>query len=192
MRDVRYLIRLANTQRLLPESRASLMESLKRVAVGHGGDLMNLRVTAVALEFDLFLPAGRSPDAHLAAWSSVGPCLTCHVLQERKGPADPEAIVAETRLLFGEQRYWEAHEALEQLWRERQGDEKGWVQALIIAAAALVHHQRHEPEVGWRMLADALRRFENAPESYYGWDWKLLRKTLEDALNYRRVDKIAK
>ena len=43
---------------------------------------------------------------------------------------------------FNSQRFFEAHEALESLWLEVQGDEKLFLHGLIQVAAAFHHYQR--------------------------------------------------
>src|SRR5262249_9456508 len=82
----------------------------------------------------------------------------------------PEQVVAEARQLFNEERYWEAHEVLEGLWRNVTGSEKQLLQGLILTAAALVHEQKNERKVVPAMLDDAARRLETQPRTYYGLD----------------------
>ena len=52
--------------------------------------------------------------------------------------------------------FWEVHEVLEGLWKERQGREKQLLQGLILVAASLVHAEKDEMAVTWRMMGDAL------------------------------------
>lgn len=57
----------------------------------------------------------------------------------------PEAHAAFWRRgieLFNAGRWWEAHEALEAVWRRAPEAERGHWQGLIQAAAALLHHSR--------------------------------------------------
>lgn len=58
-------------------------------------------------------------------------------------PADRRATLREACALFNAGRYWEAHEALEAVWRaiEEEGERLVW-QGLIQAAAALFHRER--------------------------------------------------
>ena len=44
--------------------------------------------------------------------------------------------------LFQEKKFFEAHEVLEELWRETRGREREYYQGLIQLAAALVHFQK--------------------------------------------------
>ena len=90
-----------------------------------------------------------------------------------------EKAVSEARQLFNQEKFWHVHEALEVVWLKRQGDEKALLQGLIIGAASLVHWQKAELEVCWRMMADAVRRLEGKPADYYGWNVAAFRTHLQ-------------
>jgi len=93
---------------------------------------------------------------------------------------DAETAVAEARRLFNEEEFWHVHEALEVVWLKRQGDEKALLQGLIIGAASLVHWQKQEWDVAWRMMADAVRRLEGKQDLYHGWNVAAFRDHLRD------------
>ncbi len=64
-------------------------------------------------------------------------------------PADgaplPEALAeraAQGVSLYNAGRYWEAHEALEAVWRAARPPERDRWQGLILAAAAMLHRER--------------------------------------------------
>lgn len=180
-KDDRYLIRLANTQGFVPRNHAELLQGVRRLSA-QGQSVMNLRVTPVALEFDLFLPAGQPvSDALLAAWSTIGKVVTCRLLQDPTGPLDKRMAVLQSRELFNEHRFWEVHEVLEMIWKAASGDEKKLVQGLILTAAALVHVQKNELQIVPAMLADALERLEGQPSMYHGWNLEDLRAWLKAA-----------
>ena len=71
--------------------------------------------------------------------------------------------------LFQEGRYFEAHEVLEEAWREAEGEEKCFLQGLILLAAAL--HQGAEGRSGLRNLKKAEARLHGLPSPYLGLDW---------------------
>ncbi len=61
--------------------------------------------------------------------------------------------------LFNDERFFEAHEALEDLWREtEEGSERDFYHALIQIAAAYVHVQRHNP-YGWKEMMRKARSY---------------------------------
>jgi predicted metal-dependent hydrolase len=53
--------------------------------------------------------------------------------------------------LFNNEEFWEAHEALEELWKETDNDL--FLRGLIVFAAAFVHVQRNNPS-GCRKVLD--------------------------------------
>lgn len=93
---------------------------------------------------------------------------------------DAQTAVAEARRLFNDDKFWHVHEALEAVWLKRQGDEKALLQGLIIGAASLVHWQKKEWDVTWRMMADAVRRLEGKQDDYHGWNVAAFREHLRD------------
>ncbi len=74
--------------------------------------------------------------------------------------------------LLAQGRYFEAHELLEEAWREAGEEAKPFLQALILLAAAL--HQEQEGRSGARNLAKAEARLLSLPSPYLGLDWRPL------------------
>lgn len=68
--------------------------------------------------------------------------------------------------LFNRQEYWEAHEALEELWRE--SDDDRFLRGLIVFAAAFVHVQRNNPSGCRRVLEKTINWL--GPYSPRHWD----------------------
>lgn len=69
-------------------------------------------------------------------------------------------------------RYFEVHEVLEEAWREARGEERGFLQGLILLAAAL--HQEATGRSGLRNLLKAEARLKGLPSPYLGLDWRPL------------------
>ena len=57
--------------------------------------------------------------------------------------------------LFNAEKFFEAHEVLELLWRETPGPERDFYQGLIQIAAAFVHVQKGTPDGGRKLLEKA-------------------------------------
>ena len=77
---------------------------------------------------------------------------------------------------FQEGCYFEAHEVLEEAWRKAEGQEKRFLQGLILLAAAL--HQEAGNRGGLRNLRKAEASLRGFPSPYLGLDWRPL---LEEA-----------
>ncbi|MBI5355475.1 MAG: DUF309 domain-containing protein [Candidatus Aenigmarchaeota archaeon] len=93
--------------------------------------------------------------------------------------------------LFAEQRYWEAHEALECAWRKSEGDEKEILHAIILISAALVHSQKDENEVCFSILTRALEKLEGKTGSYHGIETEELYERVERAVSKKNVEKLS-
>jgi predicted metal-dependent hydrolase len=65
--------------------------------------------------------------------------------------------------LFNEGRYWDAHEAWEEVWMpDRWGPDRGFYKGLIQVAAGCLHYQRRNPRGArnkWRSGAGYLRPY---------------------------------
>lgn len=72
---------------------------------------------------------------------------------------------------FDSGKYWEAHEILEEVWKE---DRQDFYKGLIQVAAAWVHLQRKNRSGVLKVLPRALRYLENYLPNYQGWDLKQL------------------
>src|SRR5947208_3814549 len=103
--------------------------------------------------------------------------------------------------LWNAQKYYEAHDVLEQLWLvEKNAELARFYQALIQAAGAFVHlqknyeqpsHAKHGRRLrpATRLFALALRNLEDFPDEYYALDLAVLRELL---VRYRDAIKIGR
>ncbi len=92
--------------------------------------------------------------------------------------------------LWNAQKYYEAHDVLEQLWLvEKNADLARFYQALIQAAGAFVHlqknfqqplHAKHGRRLrpATRLFALALRNLEDLPDEYHALDLARFRELL--------------
>ena len=81
--------------------------------------------------------------------------------------------------LFNAGRFFESHEAFEELWLQSAGIEREFLHALIQTAAAL-HHLRQGNDKGARnVYARARQRFENSPPVVWGLDIVAFDRELE-------------
>lgn len=72
--------------------------------------------------------------------------------------------------LFNEHKFFEAHEVLEDVWRDAPEPERKFLQGLVQVAVALVHHSRGN-RVGCRSVLERARRnLEKYPAVHGGLD----------------------
>ena len=107
-----------------------------------------------ALEIDIFSPSRQDFEVVMAA---IAPFIEsvefAKDLQEAPPFLPKEQAIDEAVVLFNAERFWEAHEVLESLWRVAEGTEKKLLQGLILVSAAFVHHQKDESKVALGVAA---------------------------------------
>lgn len=84
--------------------------------------------------------------------------------------------------LFNDQEYWEAHEAWEGVWKISQGERKLFYQALIQAAAALLHYNKNNSRGAHLCINNSLKKLENLPSPYMSLDLVWFVQSLRDFL----------
>jgi len=152
------------------------------------GKAINLRVTPVAIEFDLFCAPAADTGLFKEAFKALGDLVTCKRLDLPPVVSELQETVNEARRFFNDHRFWEVHEVLEGLWLKRSGMEKQLLQGLILMAAALVHAQKDEIPVMWTMIAEALKRLEDQPPEYHGWNIAKLRDHFARVLKTKKLE----
>jgi uncharacterized protein len=152
-----------------------------------GAVVKNMRLTEVAIEFDLYAVDEAAMEKAVEALSrEYGNVLLDRDLtaEETSFPTlykDKVETVKESVDLFNEQRYWECHEAMEQIWRrEPNPTEKAVQQGMILAASALVHAQKDEAAICLGMIPRTLAKLNVWKEDrYYALNVALLKQSME-------------
>jgi predicted metal-dependent hydrolase len=81
--------------------------------------------------------------------------------------------------LFNAGRFFECHEAWEQVWLRSPEPEKTTIQGLIQAAVAILHMERGNRAGAASLGAKAMEKLARAPADFGGIDMDHLRGTLE-------------
>jgi predicted metal-dependent hydrolase len=83
-------------------------------------------------------------------------------------------------LFFNQGDFFEAHEALEDVWRDASGNDKKFLQGLIQLAVAF-HHFGQGNSIGARsLLTRASRNLATNPEQFQGIDTAPLRQSIAE------------
>ena len=82
--------------------------------------------------------------------------------------------------LFDAAEFFEAHEILEDVWRESNGPERLFLQGLIQVAVAFHHHSTGNIVGARSLLKRAERNLTGYPESYLGIELPPLRHSLRE------------
>lgn len=186
----RYLVRLRNAKGYAPKDARSLASQIREL-LGSRDSIGNLRVATSALEFDLFALDKKQLDERLGLLESrISRVDNVKLLDKLPRQLSKQEVLREGFDLFNQERYWEAHEVLEQAWQPAKGAERDTVQGIILTAAALVHHQKDRDAVSLGMLEKALSKLgeENA---YEGINLASLRREIREMLR-TRVPKVVR
>ncbi len=82
--------------------------------------------------------------------------------------------------LFNAGRFFECHEAWEEVWKRRSGQEKLFLQGMIQAAAALLHAGRGNRAGAESLYAKAREKLERFPGDYMGLALSEFREALRE------------
>jgi hypothetical protein len=180
---MRFLVRFAESD--LPRER--MLTAVRDVGRALGADIRNPKWTSYgALELDIFCSTQADFELFLSA---VTPLFNTEFVHDlNKAPAhmsEPELFV-ESRVYFNAERYWECHEVLEGVWRQKQGAEKSLLQGLILVCAAFVHYQKGEEEVALRVLARGAKQLDFDSPKYGGIDLASLQANVQSILEKKK------
>src|SRR5579875_3215021 len=122
----RYLVRLENRQdgKYTSKDVLTVLIKLRKSVDEFGAVVKNLRITERALEFDLYVPDESSKERSLEKLSrDFGNILNeKEITQERGAQKEPTLFQSKEETiklgveLFNEQRFWECHETIEEIW----------------------------------------------------------------------------
>jgi hypothetical protein len=166
----RFLIRLDNSKaKYQPNDGMTLLREMRSAIDEYGCVVKNLRVTNKAIEFDLYAPNENAKVKSISVLESkFGRKHSERNLTKDEPLLDKNKTVEDSIRLFNEQRYWECHETMEQIWRKEPiGPEKDVQQGFILAASALVHYQKNENEVCLNMIPRTLQKLNHWHEAKY-------------------------
>ena len=174
---MRYLVRLANGQGYTPTD-VKMLQAKIRELLGSADKIGNLRVSTSAIEFDLFAEHTDLNKSKSLLEAKMSKVVTLRSLQSSVSIGGGEETLREGINLFNQERFWEAHEALEEIWHPATGVERDIIQGLILTAAALVHYQKNEKTVCVSILERAIEKLGKL-DNFKGFDIKRLRAGIE-------------
>jgi hypothetical protein len=177
---MRYLVRLANGQGYTPTD-VKMLQAKIRELLGSADKIGNLRVSTSAIEFDLFAEQTDLNRSKSLLEANISKVVTLRPIQSRVPARREEEMLREGIDLFNQERFWEAHEALEEIWHPATGVERDIIQGLILTAAALVHYQKNEKAVCISILGRAMEKLGTL-DNFKGLEIKRLRAGIEQIL----------
>ncbi len=178
---MRYLVRLTNSQGYTPRD-VKMLQAKIRELLGSAEKIGNLRTSTSAIEFDLFTERTDLNKSKSLLEAKISKVVTLR-------PIEPLAASTRAKMqtlregidLFNQERFWEAHELLEEIWHPATGVERDIIQGLILTAAALVHYQKNENDVCVSILGRAKDKLGTL-DHFKGLEISRLRANIEQIL----------
>ena len=166
----------------------TFLTSMKALATAVGVDARNPKWTSYgALELDVFCPTAADLEMFVAAADPIAKAEFVTDLNRAPEHLTEDEILSKAKRLFDTERYWECHEVLEGLWRQKEGDEKRLMQGLILLCAAYVHHQKGEDEVALGVLVRSERLLALTQHKFGPFDVPRIKNEVELMLAARKL-----
>ena len=166
-------------------TRHDTTELLERArTLGKGATIRDCRVSTKYIEFDVSISKSRM-DILLEKLTLIAPLDHARMIIEEH--IDKEKGVQQGISYFNDERFWEAHEVLEGVWKKSYEGEKELVQGIILIAAALVHHQKDENTICLSILKRAQDKLSRSSGMYHTIDVDEMRKKLDRIIDSGKV-----
>jgi uncharacterized protein len=178
------MLHLQNTVPYTPKE-ANLLLQKARKLVEPEVSIRDARVSKKYLEFDLSIVEDKDIGPTVERFQVIAPLASYEEIMERYMEKD-EAIMRAVQL-FNDERYWEAHESLEYVWKDATGTEKEILNGIILVAAAFVHHEKDELDICVSILRRAKRKLDQTSDEYYGINISKVVEVVSDIIDTGQV-----
>ncbi len=160
----RYMLHLENEQ-YLPHNSRDVVHKARELCKGVIASIRVCRIASKFVELDVSVDKDNF-DAIVACLEPIGKLDNArHVVEEDTSKDDG---IRDGIFYFNHERYWEAHEAWEGVWKKCKGSEKILVQGLILLAVSFAHCQKNDVTIGLGMLDRVEEKIGNSTGSYHG------------------------
>lgn len=160
----RFMLHLKNTG-FSPSDSGRLLAEARTAASVFDAIIRDCRVATKYVEFDVSIDKSQV-DLLGEKLRPIAPID--HAKQVTEDHIKKEDAIKRGIFYFNEERFWEAHEVLEGVWKQCQEGERDLVQGLILVAAALVHYQKAENSICLSILGRAIEKLARSDGHYHG------------------------
>jgi hypothetical protein len=177
------MLHLKNTG-YTPQDTDKLLVMARKLSYNLAATIRDCRVSTRYVEFDVSIDKSKM-DTLVERFAPIAPLDHAkHVVEEH---IEKEDAIKMGISYFNEERFWEAHEVLEGVWKKCFEGEKDLVQGIILVAAALVHYQKAENTICLSVLGRALEKIGRATGMYHDINVDLLRKNVQAIKNSGQI-----
>jgi hypothetical protein len=179
----RYMLHLQN-KGYAPKNSRELVHKARELCSDIGATIRVARVASKFVELDVSVEKEKF-DTVVQKLSQIGKLDNArHVVEEK---IEKEQGIKDGIFYFNNERFWEAHEAWEGVWKKCYGEEKEVVQGIILVAVAFAHSQKNDDIIGIGMLGRALEKIGDFTGMYYNIDVDRIRKNITEMRKTREL-----
>jgi len=160
-----------------PGDTSELLAKARQLGTGLNCIIRDCRVATKYVEFDVSI-SKLVMDKLVYKLSSIAPLDHARLVIEEH--IEKEEAIKQGVFYFNEERFWEAHEVLESVWKKCYEGEKDLVQGIILIAAALVHYQKAENTICLSVLGRAMDKLANSTGTYHDIDVDMMRQKVAE------------
>ena len=177
------MVHLQNKSHTPKDATALLYKA--RELVGRKVIVRDSRVSKKYIEFDTSVPDGMDAADLVDKLAAISPPASYEHIVERH--MDKDNAIERAVELFNDEKYWEAHEALESVWKGAAGTEKSILNGIILVAAAFVHDEKDEGEICLSILQRAKKKLESSGGVYHGINVEVIADRVSKIINSGRI-----
>jgi hypothetical protein len=175
------MVHLKNTG-FAPQDTGELLERARNL--GKGSIIRDCRVSTKYIEFDVSISKARI-DLLIQKLEVIAPLD--HARQIVEEHIEKDEALQRGVSYFNAERFWEAHEVLESVWKQSYEGEKELVQGIILIAAALVHYQKAENSICLSILGRAQDKLSRSAGMYKSINVDAIRKKLDSIVDSGKI-----
>ncbi len=181
----RYIVHLKNTLLYTPKDATALLDRARQL-VEPEVSIRDARISKKYIEFDTSIPKEKDLKKIMARFEAIAPLDGYEEIIERH--MEKDIAIRRAVQLFNDEKYWQAHEVLEYVWKNATGIEKDILNGIILVAAAFVHDQKDEHDVCISILDRAIKKLDQASGIYHGIDTNRILNMISKIINTGRVE----
>jgi hypothetical protein len=178
------MLHLQNTIPYTPKH-ASMLLQRARELLEPEASIRDARISKRYIEFDTSISEGMDVKTIIAKVEVIAPLAGYEEIVERH--MEKDKAVERAVQLFNDERYWEAHEALEYVWKNAKGVEREILNGIILVAAAFVHDEKDESDVCISILRRARKKLDPVSGNYHGINIKRIADMISEIINTGKV-----
>lgn len=182
----RYIIHLKN-QSYTPKDAKALLNKARSLA--SDSIVRDSRVSTHYIEFDISLLKNKSIEDFLDKFTLIAPLSQYEQVVEKQ--LEKEKAIKYARTLFNDERYWEAHEILEPVWKNSHEEEKDLLNGIILIAAAFVHDEKDESDICISILKRAMKKLSKASGLYFGMDVDEMKERVSEIVEEGKIKRFS-